>query len=107
MRDTEPAGLLILSGLLSVGGNVVRNSPRPLAQREGFIPQGRDIDALPTGRTDQIPSVTGSCREKSWSCLGSQTILDTRFHFCVISSTKFLSEGFREKVRNGIPDWMT
>ena len=71
------------------------------------MPQGCDINALHTGHSDQIASVTGSCREKSWSCLGSQTILDTRFHFCVILSLKFLSEGFREKVRNGIPDWMT
>lgn len=78
------------------------------AQSGGFISQGHSItDALHTRPTVPTPSVTSSRGEKSWSCFGNRTTPDTSFHFCVISSVKFLSEGFRKKVRHGIPDWMT
>lgn len=34
-------------------------------------------------------------------------ILDNSFYFSVLSPLEFLSESFRKKARNGIPDWMS
>lgn len=56
-------------------------------------------------RLSQPPQSLIHVGKKGWSWLWSQTILDYSFHFSVLSTVEFWSEGFGK--RNVIPDWMS
>ena len=70
MRDTEPAGLLILSGLLSVGGNVVRNGPRRAGLLTG-LPGSRQALGPGPGR-EEVPAEEGPTGSPTRSPTGIQ-----------------------------------
>lgn len=92
-------------GYLPRRKQISADAGQPLAWREGTVSQGYDMKALYTQPTIPTPGhqfMWGT----GWCCLRSPTILNNHFHFCILSSGEFLSEAFKKKRRNGIPDWM-